>query len=62
MGPNSIERLRGTWTGELVKTVSTRLTEEENKTLAALAKGNGCSKGALMRAWIREGLQLAISP
>lgn len=52
-----LDRVRNTRTGDLVCTVSARLTQPEADALAALAKRNGCSKASLMRELLRDGLK-----
>jgi predicted DNA-binding protein len=54
---NPLDRVRNTRPGDLVCTVSARITQAEADALAALAQRNGCSKAALMRELLRDGLK-----
>lgn len=57
MALNPLDRVRNTRTGDLACTISARITQEEADALTALAKRNGCSKAALMRELLRDGLK-----
>jgi predicted DNA-binding protein len=56
MALNPLDRIRNTRPGDLTRTVSARITPEESDALDALAKRNGCSKAALVRELLRDGL------
>jgi predicted DNA-binding protein len=49
--------VRNTRTGNLTCSTAIRLTQAEADALAALAQGNGCSRAALMRELVRDGLK-----
>lgn len=56
MALNPLDRVRNTRPGDLTCTVSARITQAEADALTALATRNGCSKAALMRELLRDGL------
>jgi hypothetical protein len=56
MSPSPVDRVRGTRPLDLTEKVSTRITLAEARALDALAARNKCSKGALVREIIRDGM------
>ncbi len=56
MSQSPLDRVRGTRPLDLTAKVSTRITLAEAQALEALAASNKCSKGALVREIIRDGL------
>jgi hypothetical protein len=57
MAMNPLDRVRNTRTGDLTCSTAIRLTQAEADALAELAQGNGCSRAALMRELVRDGLK-----
>jgi hypothetical protein len=57
MTRNALDRLRGTRPGDLVCSTAIRLTKEEADVLTDLAHRAGCSRAALMRELVRDGLK-----
>jgi hypothetical protein len=56
MRTTPLDRVRGTRPLDLTEKVTTRITHAEGQALDALAARNKCSKGALVREIIRDGL------